>query len=229
MKKFIVLVLVSFSIVPVYAQSADGKPVTAVIRELSGTVEVKVSGSSVWRPASKNMSLAQDTVISTGLKSTALISLGNSTLTVRPLTRLNLEEIFQSQSSEQIGLRLQTGRVRAEVHPPTGGKTNFAVRSPSATASVRGTVFEFDTVNLDVIEGRVRFSGSDGFAVLVGGGESSSLDWIRGQAIDPVAYTASAIVPDFPLGSGNNGKFSGASINRDIKIKMGWDTPHEPR
>jgi hypothetical protein len=74
----------------------------------------------------------------------------------------SLEKIVQSQDEERINLRLQTGSIRAEVKPPVGGSSEFTVRSPSATASVRGTSFEFDRENLWVEDGRVRYALDNG-------------------------------------------------------------------
>jgi len=60
----------------------------AVIKELTGTVELKKAGAAEWENAAKGQSVAVDTVISTSFKSTAIISIGNSLITVRPLTLL---------------------------------------------------------------------------------------------------------------------------------------------
>jgi hypothetical protein len=142
----------------------------AYIRELTGTVEVKDPGAAEWRAARTEERLSRNTLISTGFKSTARIVLGNSTVIVRPLTRLSLEEIQNTQGSELVNLYLQTGRVRAEVNPPASGKTDFTIRSPTATASVRGTTFEFNGENLIVDEGKVHVTGGDGSSVYVGAG-----------------------------------------------------------
>jgi hypothetical protein len=131
------------------------------------------------------MEIGRDTVVSTGFKSTARIGLGNSILTVRPLTRLTLEELAQRGNDEEAGLYLETGRIRAEVTPPSGGKTDFTVRSPSVTASVRGTVFEFDTRQIQVESGQVLFANASGQAVYVDGGERSYVDETQIRMVIP--------------------------------------------
>ena len=115
----------------------------AVIRDLSGTVELKLPGSQTWTNARAGHALAGDTVISTGFRSTALLAIGNSLLTVRPLTCLSITELSRRNDTEYSDVNLQAGRVRAEVNPPSDAKIEFTVRSSSATASVRGTLFEF--------------------------------------------------------------------------------------
>jgi hypothetical protein len=103
---------------------------TAVIRETSGIVEVKAPGLAEWKTAAAGQTLEKASVISTGFRSTALVTIGNSTVTVRPLTRLSLEELATKQTGEQITLNLRAGRVRADVvplreskiAPPYGGR-----------------------------------------------------------------------------------------------------------
>jgi hypothetical protein len=185
-----------------YAQGADA-PASAFFREVSGTVEIKTAGSTVWVNAAKGDSIEQDTIISTGFRSTALIALGNSTLAVRPLTRLSLEEIIRNQNGEQVNLYLQTGRVRAKVNPPSGGTVDFTVKSPSATASVRGTSFDFDTENLRVEEGRVQYSLANGRRVSVGEQERSYVDEANNRIASPFEAAREDAAPGLPPGSGS--------------------------
>jgi hypothetical protein len=128
---------------------------------------------------------------------------GNSTITVRPLTRLSLEEIIRSQNGEQVNLYLQTGRVRAEVNPPSGGTVNFSVRSPSVTASVRGTSFDFDTENLRVAEGRVQYSLANGRQVYVDERERSYVDEANNRVASPFEAAREDVTPSLPPGSGS--------------------------
>lgn len=177
---------------------------TAVIREISGKVEIKAAGKD-WAPAAAGQPVDNATVISTGLKSTALIAIGNSVLTVRPLTRLTLEELQETRAAgqagnERVALSLQTGRVRADVAPPAGGKTSFTVRSPSATASVRGTTFEFDGTRLAVSEGRVRLAGGDGMAVFVNAGHQVVADTATGRTPTAVETVREELRPTVPAG-----------------------------
>jgi hypothetical protein len=151
------------------------------------------------------MTIEKTARISTGFKSSAVIALGNSTITVRPLTRLTLEEIARLQDTEEAGLYLGTGRVRAEVAPPSGGKIDFTVRSPMATASVRGTTFDFDTVNLRVLEGRIRYTTPSGSLALVRGGERSTVNERSNSVSAPRTETVLAFTPSLPPGSSETG------------------------
>jgi hypothetical protein len=180
----------------IFAQESLG-----MIRELSGVVEIKTAGSGVWIPARRGDTLERDTVVSTGFRSIAVLALGNSVLTVRPLSRVSLEELARLPGQDEVSLYMRAGRVRATVNPPVGGKVDFTIRSPVATASVRGTVFEFDTVNLNVQEGLVSFSAPSGPALPVSAGRGSSINETNHTATPPVTATDQALTPSPPLGT----------------------------
>lgn len=178
--------------------------------ELTGNVEIKARGQADWLPAKPGMEIGRDTVVSTGFKSTARISLGNSALTIRPLTRLTLAELAQKGNDETVDLYLETGRVRAEVSPPSGGKTDFTVRSPSLTASVRGTAFEFDTRRIQVENGRVLFANANGQAVYVDSGERSHVDETQSRVVPPFETEIASLKPRLP-GLSDTGNDTGIS------------------
>jgi len=174
-----------------------------VVKELSGTVELKRAGSTAFVAAKAGDIVNQDTVISTGFKSTALIEVGSAVIAVRPLTRLTLTEIRASSESESLSVNLQSGRIRVDVNPPAGAKASMSVSSPSATASVRGTSFEFDTRNLHVISGNVVFKGTRGVATIVTTGSNSTTDQ-KGSAVNPLDFGAAAYKPQMPAGVQSN-------------------------
>ena len=190
----ITLALFFFAAGGVFAQQA-------VIRDLAGTVEVKQAGSAKWEAASRGQALKGDTSISTGFRSTALIAIGDSLITVRPLTRMTLTELTRAQNAEKISLNLETGRVRVEVKAIEGGKTDFTVRSSAATASVRGTVFEFDTFNLTVSEGTVEFLGGSGAPVMVDAGSASRPDDRTGRPAAQEDTFVAELRPQLPIAS----------------------------
>jgi hypothetical protein len=177
-----------------------------IIKEVFGTVELKHAGSDVFVAAAVGDMVAEQTLVSTGFKSQALITVGNSTIAVQPLTRLSLTEIATIQGGERVNVNLSTGRVRANVTPPMGGQTEFTVASPMATASVRGTVFEFDTINLRVNEGTVAYSGSRGRPMLVGAGNTSTVNPVTGRAVDPIVVAGAELLPPAPVGSSNENR-----------------------
>ena len=196
-----------------------------VIREISGTVELKRAGQAAFVPARAGDEVGRNTIISTGLKSSALISMGSSIITARPLTRLTLEELATSAGTETLNVSLQTGRVRVDVNPPAGTRTTMSVRGPSATASVRGTSFVFDTKNLAVSDGIVTFKGKKGGTVYVGAGSTSKLrtDY---KAANPMETNAAALLPLSPAGKELTGlshggeAFGSSSMEFSIELKF---------
>jgi glycine/D-amino acid oxidase-like deaminating enzyme len=190
MKKVFVFMLLLAGIWSVFAQEGQ-----AVILEVRGTVEIQDGGSAEWRAATPGNSIGKNAVISTGFKSIALIALGDSRLSIRPLTRLTLEALIQRDDTEEVSLHLRTGRVRADVRPPVGGRTNFTVRSPIATASVRGTSFEFDTRHLYVNDGCVLLEGGNGQMVYVDEGQRSYVDESEQRVIPPFEAEATLLTP----------------------------------
>jgi hypothetical protein len=196
MKKIICIVLMLFA--TVYAIFAQSAAQSGVIRELTGDVQLKPAGATAFAAARSGDEVAPNTIVSTGFKSTAVIAVGSSVITVRPLTSLSLAEIQSSAGTENLNVSLQTGRVRVDVNPPAGARANTTVRGPTATASVRGTSFEFDTVNLRVNEGRVAFSGASGLVTIVIAGGANSIGTDR----EPVNATGieASLLPPPPVG-----------------------------
>jgi hypothetical protein len=206
MKKITLMMALMIAAAAVFAQQA-------VIKNMNGTVELQAAGSTAWTPAKIGDVLQKNTRISTGFKSTAVLSLGNSTITVRSLTQLSLEELSEADGNETVSLGLQTGRVRANVNPPANGKTDFVVRAPSATASVRGTQFEFDGTNLLVSEGTVAYRGAEGRAVMVSSGGESAVDAVSGRSAEPMDILVTELTPPAPAGAAESGLSSAGVVS----------------
>jgi hypothetical protein len=99
------------------------------------------------------------------------------------------------------------------------------------TASVRGTVFEFDTLNLEVNEGTVQFTGADQSVVLVDAGGTSMADPVTGRPADPVILGCAELSPAPPVGAGETGApFAGESATSTLPlpppvlpVNIGWE------
>ena len=234
MKRLMVLIILLTGTVFIFAQTPAANA-TASIREMAGTVELKTPGSTNWKPAKAGDTLVKETIISTGFKSSAILVVGNSTLTVRPLTRLSLEALLRSQdNSETINVGLRTGRIQVDVKPPAGSRTDFTVTTPVATASVRGTSFNMNPVTIQVTEGAVVYKPAGQAAsarpVMVSIGQSSQVDTDSGKAANPQALAeAKRSLPALP------GKASSSSSDNvriiipqgyaAISAEMYWEGP----
>lgn len=127
----------------------------ATFTEVNGKVEVQPAGSGTWMPAETGMEISSNTMIATGFNATAALRMGDSTVRVAPLTRLEFEEIIQQPDAVETRLNLPVGRMSAEVRSSDGRSQNFQVRSPISTAAVRGTDFTYDGEQLTVSQGQV--------------------------------------------------------------------------
>jgi hypothetical protein len=202
MKRTMMMVVVLALAGTVYGQAPAAR-----ISDIRGTVEIQSPGASTWHAAREGETLDAASMVSTGFRSTAQIRVGNSVITVRPLTRLSLEALQAAGNNERVDLSLRTGRVRADVNPREGRQLDFTVRGPVVTASVRGTTFELDMFNLEVEEGIVGFSGIDGTVVSVSAGQSSAVsaevvgqttaaeESVIAQAAPPPAGTDGVVPP----------------------------------
>ncbi len=146
----------------------------ATFRQVTGKVEVN-SGTG-WKPAATGTAVARGSVISTGFDSTAILDLGQSTVSVKPLTRLTLEELVQQSGSQTTGLFLRTGKVSAQVKTAEGLRQDFKLRSPVSTAAVRGTSFVYDGQTVEVSEGVVEFLNLLEQRLAVAAGEGALTD-----------------------------------------------------
>jgi hypothetical protein len=188
---FLVLMMI-ISAGPVFSQTPEAR-----FLEVNGAVEINEQengASSGWKRAAPGDVIGSNTIISTGLKSSAVISLGSSRLEVRPLTMLTLRELIQRGNTEETVLYLRTGRVRAVVNPPTGQNFDFTVTAPIVTASVRGTSFEFDGIHLRVDKGRVLLTGVNGQKVYVAGEQRSYVDETNRNRIAPPFEAEAALL-----------------------------------
>ncbi|MDR0710050.1 MAG: FecR family protein [Spirochaetaceae bacterium] len=195
MKKVCVAMLFLAGIWGVSAQD-DGQ---AVVLEIQGRVELQDEGSAEWRAAAAGDLIGSNTVIATGLKSSALIALGSSRVEALPLTMLTLRELIQRSGGETTNLYLRTGRVRATVNPPAGQTIDFTVAAPNVTASVRGTSFEFDGRQLRVEKGLVLLSVSNGQKVYVSAAQRSYIDENnQNRIVPPFEAEAELLKPVIP-------------------------------
>ena len=184
-----------FSALSVFAQNG-------ILRELSGNVELKSAGASSFVAANVGDQVAQDTIISTGFKSTALVEIGSTLIAVRPLTRLTLTEVSSSVGAETLNVNLAAGRVKVDVNPPAGTRASTSVTSPSATASVRGTSLLVDLLNCKTLEGTVDCKQANGmYSYMVSAGLIATVG-SDGKIVDPVMSYMSNLKPKLPSGSG---------------------------
>ena len=137
----------------------------ATVVSTKGKAEVQ-NGSS-WVALNNGDTLDQGSVIQTGFKSEVVLKIKESTVTVAPLSRITLQTLVEregiggAQGKDETAIFLDTGSLKSNVQKSSDRRVGFTVRSPVATASVRGTEFNFGTkykgVNLATTQGKVAF------------------------------------------------------------------------
>ncbi len=143
----------------------------ALIVQVDGDVELRLNGE--WTPAEPGMTVPLGATLSTGFGATARVSTPGADLEVQPLTRLRIDELIDTPELQRTEGRLEVGRIRGTVDVGAERPPELELRGPIATASVRGTSFEFDGRNLRVLSGSVALSNAQLRRVSVSAGESA--------------------------------------------------------
>ena len=163
MKKIFTALFLSLFLVPVFALDAT------VISVLGKAEMQTVNG---WELMKEGLKIAEGTVISTGFKSQAVLKIGQSKITVQPLSRLTVQELSERPERDDSKVYLDAGSIKADVKAAENKRVGFTVKSPVATASVRGTAGTIDAFGM--LE-----STSGVWAVLPGNDEDTGVPEVR--------------------------------------------------
>lgn len=116
----------------------------AKVLSVEGKVEVSRNGSS-WTALNEGDVVSTGDAVSTGFKSAVVLEYRTnnqtSTIELGALTRVSFEEMLSSGDSDEVKLGMKSGSVRTVANRDANKKLSFTVKSPVATASVRGTDF----------------------------------------------------------------------------------------
>ena len=142
---------------------------------IKGKVEVQRDGQ--WTLAQKGEFLDSGVLVSTGFKSELTLKVDGSTIVVQPLTRLRLDEIVKKGDTLSSKVYLDMGSIKANVKAAETKKVSFTVRTPVATASVRGTSGEISYSGvLNGETGIWDYINQSGDVVKVFAGDTVSID-----------------------------------------------------
>ncbi len=153
MKKIVSFALVAFASVS-FLFAAD---FSAQVVSVSGKAEV-FAGSG-WKAISAGDSLKSGDMIQTGFKSSVVIKAKESIINVSPLTRMTVEQLSEETEKDNVRVFVKAGGISSDVKKADSKKIGFTVRTPVATASVRGTEFsvrnKFNSTDVDTRRGSV--------------------------------------------------------------------------
>lgn len=149
--------LISFAATAILAASIFAADFTAQVVSVSGKAEV-LNGNT-WKALSSGDTLKSGDTIQTGFRSSAVLKIKGSTVNVAALTRMTVEQLSENPEKDNVRVFVKTGGVTSDVQKTSGKKVGFTVRTPVATASVRGTEFSventFGSTQVETKRGKV--------------------------------------------------------------------------
>jgi len=113
-------------------------PLRARVEGVVGTVEMRPAKGEPWRPVEVGTILPPGADLRTGFRARCVLDLVDSLVQVDPLSVVRLAELERRGQEVRTRLHLKQGNAQAIVEK---GKieSDFAILTPSATLSVRGT------------------------------------------------------------------------------------------
>jgi len=192
------------------------------------------SPADAWLPCEKNTVLkAGDEVTCDPDGQATLAFADNSTVVVRNTTQLKIASFFTEGGVVRTEILLKMGEVAAQVNKSEATKSDFRIKSPTGTASVRGTKLEKVSftpttgMSVQIAEGSISLGNNSGTATAISKGEEghvnheggvespsdvhkasiSSNAYAPGQTKDEVSHFQENATP--PVGGSSSGGSSG--------------------
>jgi len=147
------------------------EPAPARVLSVRGKVELSSGDGSASRAIQAGEQLhIGDTVQTEGESSVTLEFADASRLQLREYSRLRLDQLSRYGHTGMVDtrLRLQQGRASNRVTPARGPASRYIIDAPTATSSVRGTVFRVsagdgrDAAATEVLQGKVQVGNAHG-------------------------------------------------------------------
>lgn len=140
----------------VLAQPEQGTPATLVVFEgrasvvQRGAVPLVASGSVVDVAAGQMLAVRAGDKINLGQNDAAQLRLyDGSVVDLFDGTSLEITELLTNEKTYRVRLTLLAGRTLSSVSRALGAGDAFEIRTPSSTASVRGTVFRVNVITAE--------------------------------------------------------------------------------
>lgn len=133
----------------------------ATLVEVDGDVSLKRAGAEDYDFADGGEELRLGDFLSTDVDSEALLSFPNGAeVRVFELSQIRINEMFLSPDGSKLQVYLRTGTVETVAPPETLIRSDFSIKTPAATASIRGSVQKVG--HTDGLGTRVTFSKGHG-------------------------------------------------------------------
>jgi hypothetical protein len=114
-------------------------PLVAVVKIVEGTVETRPAVGQPWVPVKVGDTLAEGADIRTGFRARCVLEMNKNALQVAPLAVIRIGELRRDGETVRTRILLKQGGTETNVEKKNGVKNDFAIVTPTATLSVRGT------------------------------------------------------------------------------------------
>lgn len=137
----VALVIAAIAMAAQVAAGAEepARPLSVSIVKTEGTVDVKAAEGVDWRTAEVGEVLAEGAELFTGSRSMVELAFEDSSVAVvRSLSHVRIDQALRSTAAAEVQLDINIGEVGVETKE-TDLKTDFKVRTPDFTVSIRGS------------------------------------------------------------------------------------------
>ncbi len=162
-----ILFLLPLLIVSLFNCVTLSQNIDAVLSRIKGDVKVQRAGETKWTAATDKMKVSQGDSIRTGAGAEVFVSWNENAVRLGPLSQTKLSTI--GGANEKSLVDLSKGKIFCKVRGKQKNETIFEVRTPIATAGVRGTSFEAAEKSFSVVEGTVSIKSGDSEIELTAG------------------------------------------------------------
>jgi len=114
-------------------------PLVAVVKIVEGTVETRPAVGQPWVPVKVGDTLAEGADIRTGFRARCVLEMNKNALQVESLAVIRIGELRRDGQTVRTRILLKQGGTETNVEKKDGVKNDFAIVTPTATLSVRGT------------------------------------------------------------------------------------------
>lgn len=121
------------------ARGAEAEnPLQARVQTVVGTVEMRPAKGEPWQPVKAGMVLPPGADLRTGFRARCILDMTDSLVQIDPLSVVRIAQLEQKGNEVRTRLHLKQGNAQAIVEKGHI-ESDFAILTPSATLSVRGT------------------------------------------------------------------------------------------
>lgn len=121
------------------AAAPAAQQASATVKSVEGTVETRPAIGQPWVPVKVGAQLTEGADLRTGFRARCLLEMSQSLVNIDPLTVVRIGELRRDGGTVRTRLYLKQGNLESDVSK-VGQKNDFAIVTPSATLSVRGTL-----------------------------------------------------------------------------------------